>query len=115
MLFLLVFLVTVLVNLYIVVFGKEDLEHLKGKISLRLYLRELDASIVDGIGDRGATAVKLSIILLSVAVIIVNALTFLGCLVAVVLGTFVAKKLHQVSAVSNLLNKVATYINRLRQ
>lgn len=112
--FIFVFVLVVLFNWYTILFGKKDLEQLKNKISIQKYLKEMNEALSTGIGEKEASLVKLVAIVLCVVIVICNAYAFLAVLVALIVGTFAAKKSYQVGAVSNLLNKMATYINRVR-
>lgn len=112
--FVLVFVVTLLLNWYIILFGKKDLEQLKNKISIGKYLKEIDESLVKEIGDKYTTLIKISLIVLSIVIVLTNAYLFLSGLVALILGTSVAKKSFKVGAIQNVLNKLATYINRVK-
>ncbi len=114
MIYIVVFFVALLLNLYIVIWGKGDLNKLKAKVPLKTYLKELESSLDEMIGDKATTTAKIIAIILCVMIVIFNAILFLGMLVAFILGSFVAKKSYQIPAVSNVLNKIATYINRMR-
>lgn len=112
--FLVVFVLAMLFNFYTTIWGKQDLEKLKGKISFGKYLKEMNEGLQDAIGDVAATIVKICFCILVVIIVFVNFWLCLACLLALVLGTWAAKKAYQIPAVSNVLNKIATYINRLR-
>lgn len=112
--FIILFFLTLVFNWYVILFGRKDLEELKSKISLRKYLKQINESLESAIGARNATFVKIGVIVLSLVIVIAKAFFFVAGLAGLVLGTFVAKKLYQVGAVSNILNKLATYINRVR-
>lgn len=114
MIYVLIFLGALLVNLYIILWGKGDLEKLKSKVSLRAYMKELEIAMDEMIGDKGTTALKIVFILLCIVIVLMNATFFFLSLLAFILGTYVAKKSYQIPIVSNILNKIATYINRLR-
>lgn len=100
--------------MYVILFGKKDLETLKNKISIKKYIAEIEQSLVEMTNDKAVTAIKVALIVVSVAFVILNALAFLQILAAVVVGTFGAKKSYEIPAVSNYMNKLATYINRLK-
>lgn len=110
----LAFLGAFLFNLYVLVFGKKDLDALKQKISIRQYLREIEDGLLQSIGDKWTTLLKILFIILSIVFVIFNVFSFLLCIAAIMGGTFAAKKSWEIPSVSNLLNKIATYINRLR-
>lgn len=114
MLYLIVFIVAFLLNVYLVIWGKKDLERLKMKIPLKEFIREMEESLNDAIGDKASTVAKIFAILLCVVLVFMNALMFFGGLLAFILGTWTAKRAYQIPAVSNVLNKIACYINRLR-
>lgn len=109
-----IFTLALLFNFYVILFGKKDLTTLKEKISLKKYLKELDTALTEALGDVGATFTKLICILFCIVFVVVNAITFLLSAVSIVLGTYAAKKLYPLPIVSNYLNKIATYINRLK-
>lgn len=113
MMYILIFVIVVLLNLYIS-FWKKDLEQFKNKISIGKYVKEINESLVSSVGEKNTTLIKIAAVLLSIAIVFYNAVFFLGCLGAVVSGTITAKKLHQIPATSNIINKIATYINRLK-
>lgn len=114
MIFLVTFPFAFLLNLYIIIFGKKDLTALKEKISIKKYITEIDESLKSLLGENNTKIFKGVLGLLSVIFVIFNAIAFIECLLAVLLGTFAAKKSYQIPCVSNILNKIATYINRLR-
>ena len=114
MIFIISFIVAFLLNLYLTIFGKKDLNRLKEKISIKKYIKEIEEALHEIFGKNGTKLFKGIIVLLSITFIIFNAFTFLICLMAIILGTYTAKKAWQISIVSNFLNKIATYINRLR-
>ncbi len=105
---------TFILNLYIIIFGKKNLEILREKISIKKYLSEINDSLVSLMGNNYANILKIVLVILSFAFIIFNAFIFIQCLLAVILGTFIAKKSYQVPAFNNVLNKILTYINRLK-
>lgn len=108
------FVLTFLYNLVVILFGKKDIEALKQNVPIGKYLKEIDALLVESIGDRATTVLKLAGCALLAVLLVVNILGFVGAGVGIVLGTIAAKRAYRVSAVSNLLNKVATYVNRMR-
>ena len=55
-----------------------------------------------------------SLVLLAVVMLITHLVTAIGILVAVAVGTWAAKRIYKIPAAQNLLNKVATYVNRMR-
>lgn len=101
-------------NLYIIIFGKRNLEALKNKVSIKKYLKEIDDSLTSLMGKKYANFTKLILIILSVVFVVFNAVIFIECLVGVILGTFGAKKSYQIPIFNNYLNKILTHINRLR-
>lgn len=101
-------------NLAVILFGKPDLAKLRAKLSVGAYLRELDLGLTESIGDRGATALKVVLVILGIVLVISNAFLLLFILVGAWAGMFGAKRLYRISAVSNVLNKFTTYINRMR-
>jgi len=109
-----IFTLALLFNFYVMLFGKKDLTKLKEKISIQKYLKELDTALTEMLGDKGATIAKISGIILSIVFVVMNAVTFLLSALALLVGTYAAKKLYVVPTVSNVLNKLATYINRLK-
>lgn len=111
---LLLFFVVFLFNLYVVIFGKQDIQALKNKLSISKYLSEINNSLKHAVGDEIAKWLKVVLILLLLMVVIFNIYFFIGCLIALILGTFAAKKAYQYPWTSNIINKIATYINRLR-
>lgn len=112
--FLITFVITVLLNWYIILFGNKDLEQLKNKMSIQKYLREIEQSLVTEFGDKVTTWLKIGLIVLCIAIVIFNAFLFIGLLLGIILGTFLAKKSFKIGSLSNVLNKIATYINRVR-
>ncbi len=114
MIFLIALMAAILFNFYIVVFGSADIQKLKQSISISKYIQEMNVSLTDALGDKPATALKLLLIALSVMLVIFNALFFIQVILGIIIGTFGAKKLGQMGAVSNWLNKIKTYINRIR-
>ncbi len=111
---LVAFILTILFNWYVAIWGKQDLDQLKQKISIKKYLADISNGLEEGLGKKGSTITKLLIIIILIGILVANAFLLLGVLVSVALGMYVAKKLFQVGAVSNILHKIATYINRLR-
>ena len=71
-------------------------------------------SLSEIISDRGVTIFKLSMIGLGGLFVLLNPLMLLEFGLALWVGTWAAKKSYQVPAISNVLRRVATYINRLR-
>lgn len=113
MVYSLIFVLAFLFNLYIIVLdGKKDLQKLK-EGSIKKYLAELKDSVSEVLGQ-GAKYFWIGLVLLAMTIVFFNAMFFLGCLLASVLGIYAAKKAHQVPFSSNIINKAATYINRLR-
>ena len=114
MIFLIAFVCAFLLNIAVTVFGKQDIEALKQKISLSTYLSELNKALTREIGDTAVTVLKLVCTLVIVIFVLFN---FIGCiltLISIVVGTLAAKWCYKIPAVSNVINKIATYINRLR-
>jgi len=114
MLFVTAFIVAMLFNFFIILFGKKDLEQLKAKMSIGKYMKEINDGLISGLGDTGATLIKLAIAIIVILFIIFNLIPTLLTLLVIAIGTFTAKKAYRIGAVSNILNKIATYINRLR-
>lgn len=114
MLFLLTFVIAFFLNLYVIIFGKKSVEQMRQKLSLKKYLSELNEGLDEIAGKGGAKFMRGAVVVLAISFVIFNALTFLLCLLAVFAATFAAKKSYQVSRVSNFLNKIATYISRIR-
>jgi hypothetical protein len=100
--------------LYVIIFGKKAIESLKTKISIGKYLTEINESLDGLVGSQYASGIKYLLLILSAFFVIFNVAFFLKGLIAVVLGSWVAKKSFQISAVSNVLNKIACYINRIK-
>lgn len=115
MLFIPLFLLAILANLYILAVGTRDIETLKGKISIGKFIKLTNESLSDMVGDTAATIIKIVAALLLVAILIANAMFFLICILAIVGGVVASAYLYKVPAVSNIVNKIATYINRLRR
>lgn len=102
-------------NLFVIVFGTKDVEALKAKIARGdSFLKEINRALVEGLGDQAATALKLVLAVLAILFLIWHLVTAVLCLLAVALGTWAAKRAYKIPAVSNALNKLATYVNRLR-
>lgn len=112
--FAITLVVTFILNTYILIFGKSDLQALKNKISIKKYLREIEDSLVAVVGDGWVTVLKLTLVAFTLISLFLNVLLCLVFVGAVLLGTFGAKKSYEIPSVSNVMNKVATYINRLR-
>ena len=111
---LLVLVLTMLVNWYVLVLGHADLQALKAKVPLKRYFNELKSSSFEMMGEGPTLLFGLALSVLLGTIVLVNAVLFAELIVAILLGTWLAKKGHQVPAISNVLNKVATYVNRLR-
>ncbi len=114
MTFLVVLVIALFFNWYTVLFGRKDLEQLKAKISIGKYLKEINEALESSLGRKGAAVTKVVLFLVAIAILVSNALLFLAGFVGLVIGTMLAKKSFKISAVSNVLNKIATYINRIR-
>jgi hypothetical protein len=114
MTYFIIFLFVLLLNWYIICFGKNDLTKLKGKVPVGMYLKDLKSSVVETLGDKWTVAIELFSLFLSLVVISRNAMFFLLSICAVVVGTYVAKLSYRIGAVNNMLNWVTTSINRLR-
>lgn len=111
-----IFLASVLINYaLIVLFTQEEVAELKNKMSFGSYVKELDEVVRDEIGDQGATILKICLVVVAVLWAIFSIKFLLLSLAAILLGTWASKKAYQVPAVANVVNKVATYINRLRK
>lgn len=108
------FFLSVLFNFFIIIFGKKDLEYLRTRLSFGTYIQEINSGMVDMIGDRGATVVKLGVVIAFGIVLLFNFVGVVLLVGAIGIGTVVAKKAYQIPAVSNILNRIATYIKRLR-
>ena len=107
--------VSILFNLFVIVFGTKDVEALKAKIARGdSYLKEISKGLTEALGEKGATALKVLLVLLAVVMLITHLVTAIGILVAVAVGTWAAKRIYKIPAAQNLLNKVATYVNRMR-
>jgi len=105
----------VLFNFFVIMFGTKDVDALKAKIARGdSYLKQVNQALVDGLGDQAATALKLVLVVVAILFLIWHLVTAILCLLAIALGTWAAKRAYKISAVGNLLNKVATYVNRLR-
>ena len=114
MIYIGIFILALLFNFYVTLFGKKDLTKLQEKISLAKFLKELDADMTKAIGDKETTILKIVVAFIGIIFVLVNAVMFLFCAAAILLGTYAAKKLYPIPMVSNYLNKLATYINRLK-
>lgn len=114
MIFLITLLLALLFNLYVTIFGKQDIQKLKNKISFGTYLKEINKALDEMMGDTGATILKSLLIGFLILMALFNLLFLAECIIAIILGAYLAKKAYQVSFVNNWLNKLATYINRLR-
>lgn len=108
------FLGALLVNWFVLSVGKDTVTALQGAVPLGKYLSQLNKVLVENIGEGGATAVKVFSVLLVVLFVIFNLVGSILFVVALVVGTLVAKRGFKVPFVNNLILKVATYINRLR-
>ncbi len=109
------FATAVLFNFFVLAFGTKDVDALKAKIAKGDgYLKQLNEALVEGLGQQGATGLKLVLTVCAILFLIWHLVTAILCLLAVVLGTWAAKRAYKIPAVGNLLNKVATYVNRLR-
>lgn len=114
MVFILAFLIAFLLNVYVLLFGKVGLEHVKSKISISKYLTEIKGSLESIFGKDALKYLVCITGLICAVVVIVNAVALLMMICGIVAGTFIAKKACQFPATSNVLNKIATYINRLK-
>lgn len=112
--FLIVFAISLIANIYVIVFGCKDVNSLKERLSMGKYLAIVNKSMVENLGDKGATAAKLGCVVLVGIFILFNVWSFVGALVGLFAGMVAAKRLYQVPAVSNVVNKIATYVNRMR-
>ncbi len=112
--FLVVLALTVLLNWYIILFGKKDINQLKTKLSIRKYLVQIEESIDNELGHSATTFVKLGFAAILVLLVIFNITFFVLSVLAIMLGVFLAKRSYQIGMISNVLNKIATYINRVR-
>ena len=109
------FVGSMLFNLFVIVFGTKDIEALKARMaSGGSYVKEVNDALIEGIGDQAATLVKLLLCVGAVIFLIYHLVTAVLSLLAVALGTWAAKRAYKVPAVSSVLNRIATYINRLR-
>lgn len=95
-------------------FGRHDLDTLKQKLSVGEYLRSLEESLDSFAGHNATTIAKLALIGFAVLLVIVNLHLALAGFVGFLAGAWLAKRSYRIAVVSNALNKVATYINRLR-
>ena len=112
MTFIITFFVTLFLNVYILIFGKEDINNLRSRLSFGKYLKEIDQALADSMGYMWASLAKFLFIIFLVLSLLFNYLFFIMVFVAVALGTWCAKKLYSVPMVNGFLNKVATYIKR---
>jgi hypothetical protein len=112
--FIIAFLATFLLNFAVIVLGKDTMAQLRTDHSLKHYLSEANALLTDSLGDQGATVVKLSLVVIAGLFLIFNLIPTLVCLLAVVVAVIAAKAVLRIRAVSEMLNRLATYINRLR-
>lgn len=112
--FVAVLVATILLNWYIILFGKKDLEQLKAKLSIKKYLAEMGDAMEKAIGRAGSICVQLGFVVLSGVIVIANAFLFMAGIGGFVLGVFLAKKSYQVGSISNVLRRIAIYINRVR-
>lgn len=108
------FVAALLFNLYTVIWGRQDLAALKQKISLGKYWKEMWAGLEQGVGKKVTIGTKIFLALFCVFAALTHIFSLLLGLAAVMLGFLTAKKLWQIGSVNNVLNKVATYINRMR-
>jgi hypothetical protein len=105
-----------LFNLFVIVFGTKDVQALKTKMAAGgSYLKEINRALIEGLGDQAATGLKLVLTVLAILFLIWHLVTAILALLAVALGTWTAKRLYKITAVSEVLNRLATYVNRLRQ
>lgn len=105
----------VLFNFFVLAFGTKDVEALKAKIARGdSYLKQINEAMTDALGDQGATALKLGLSAIAVLLLIVNLVNTVLALLAVVAGTWTAKRAYKIPSVANAINKVTTYVNRLR-
>lgn len=114
MIFILVFLGTLFLNLYIIIWGKGDLEKLKHKIPFTTYLREIEDSLEEMIGHTWTATLAGLLVVLAISMVVINVYLVVGSVVAIIAGTFLAKKLYQIPQAHGFINKIATYINRWR-
>lgn len=109
------FVGSMLFNFFVILFGTKDIEALKARMaSGGSYLKEVNDALVDGLGDQAATLLKLLLTVAAIIFLIYHLVTAVLALLAVALGTWAAKRAYKVPAVSNVLRRIATYINRLR-
>lgn len=114
--FIIAFTVSVLFNFFVILFGKKDIETLKAQIAKGdSYLKQINEAMIEMLGDKGATVLKLILAIFAILFLIWHLLTAIGVLISIFAGTWAAKKAYKIPAVSSVLNKIATYVNRLRQ
>lgn len=110
--FIITFVGSVVLNIYILLWGKKSIEELRAKMSVGKFLKEINDTLVHETSEHFVFAMKTLGILLLLAIAIHNALLLLAALVGIALGVFVAKRCYENPASQNELNKLATYINR---
>lgn len=114
MIFILVFIAVLLFNLYTFIWGKKDLQALRGKLSIGRYLKELSDSIKAALGEDVLKWIKICVPIILILIILFNLIFFIECALAIVLGIYAAKRAYQYPATNSFINKIATYINRMR-
>lgn len=115
MIFIITLLVVLLLNFYIILFGTKDIDKLKSKICLSKYIDDINTNLKNLVGGKMTIAFYGVVFMVLVLLLLVNILSLLQICLAIIFGTYLAKKLYDIPKISNVMNKVAVYINRLKK
>ena len=110
-----VFAASVLANLFIIIFGKADVDALKSRVPLRKWVRELDADMARTIGSGGTVAVKLAACSLVVLFLAFHLVTAILSLLAAGIGILASRRVYAFPPANAFLNRMAVYVNKLRR
>ena len=101
-----------LFNLYKILFGSKDIEELKKKVSLKKYTKEINEAMVESVGKDNAKVLKLVLTAFIALSLLVNYILMIQLILAIILGSYGARKLYSIPAASNVLNKITIYIRK---
>ena len=107
-----VFIVTIILNFCVIIFGKESLQKNVKKVPIKIYFNNLLESVDESIGKHYAFFLYICLIILSLLLMLFNILLLIECVIAVIFGMFITKKIYQTSFINNHLNKLIIYIKK---
>lgn len=114
MVFLIALVICILLNFYILIFGKSDFDKFRNKLSIKKYIRELNKTLDESFDETTVLWGKLFLGFCSLILIIINLWFCLQILIAIPIGIYLSKVLIKVPKISNVINKFAVYISKLR-